>query len=94
MAINITIDTIISGTPNYNIWVCDSCFGSCVYIDTISTTPYTFTLPTLFETYPSYIVKIVDFNDCTYCITPVDAGKQFQDGEFFDFMDGTRYEFQ
>jgi hypothetical protein len=90
----VTINTITSGASPFDIWVCDTCYGTCQYIDTITSAPYTFTLPTLFETYPSYIVKIVDFNDCTYCITPVDAGKQFQDGEFFDFMDGTRYEFQ
>jgi len=72
MAIQITIDSIVSGTSPYNVWVCDGCgtSASCQYINTFSTSAFTFTLPTVFETYPAYYVKIIDSNNCVYCISP------------------------
>jgi len=72
MAIQITIDAIVSGTPPYNVWVTDNCGNAGVsqYINTFSTSAYTFTLPTVFETYPIYYVKIIDANNCQYCISP------------------------
>ena len=53
MPIDITINNI-SGASPYDVWVCDDCTtaGTCQYIDTITTVPYSFTLPTIFETYP------------------------------------------
>lgn len=72
MAIQITIDAITSGTPPYNVWVTDNCGNAGVsqYINTFSTSAYTFTLPSVFETYPIYYVKIIDANNCQYCISP------------------------
>ena len=72
MAIQITIDSIVSGTSPYNVWVCDGCgtSASCQYINTFSTSAFTFTLPAVFETYPAYYVKIIDSNNCVYCISP------------------------
>ena len=63
----VTINNVISGTSPYNVWVCDTCEGTCQYIDTISTTPYTFNLPSNFETFDSFTVKLVDSNNCVYC---------------------------
>ncbi len=72
MAIQITIDSIVSGTSPYNVWVCDGCgtSASCQYINTFSTSAFTFTLPAVFETYTAYYVKIIDSNNCVYCISP------------------------
>ena len=95
MAIQITINSVTSGQSPYNLYVCDLCNGgTCQYIATTSTIPYTFTLPTIFETYPSYVVKIEDSNGCTYCETSGTYAKQFQDGDYFEFMDGGEYLFE
>jgi hypothetical protein len=97
MAIQITINSITSGASPFNLYVCDQCFGgTCEYIDTFSasTLPYSFNLPTIFETYPNYVVKLEDSNGCIYCETSSVSGKQFQNGEYFEFMDGTEYSFQ
>jgi hypothetical protein len=95
MAKTVTINTISSGTQPYNIWVCDTCYGTCQYINTISasTLPYSFTLPTIYESYPAYVVKIIDNNGCVYCGN-FSSFKQFEDGIVFNFMDGNVYEFE
>ena len=96
MPILVTINTITSGASPYDVWVCDDCTtaGTCQYIDTITTVPYSFTLPTIFETYNSYAVKIEDSNGCSYCETSGPSAKQFQDRQYFEFMDGSEYGFQ
>jgi hypothetical protein len=95
MAIDITINSITSGSTPYNVYVCDICSGGvCQLIDTITTAPYTFTLPPIYETYTSYTVKLVDNAGCTYCEVFSAYGKQFQDGDYFEFMDGTEFSFQ
>jgi hypothetical protein len=93
MATIVTINSVTSGTSPYDIWVCDTCYGTCQYIDTTNTIPYSFTLPTSYETYPSYVIKIIDDNGCVYCDTEI-LYKQFQNSELFEFMDGTPYQFQ
>jgi hypothetical protein len=94
MAIQVTINSITSGTSPYNVWVCDTCFGTCQYIDTITTLPYNFSLPSVYETYSSYVIKIIDNNGCIYCETASVLGKQFEDGDYFEFMDGEEFDFQ
>ncbi len=93
MATIVTINSVTSGTSPYDIWVCDTCYGTCQYIDTTSTIPYTFTLPAIYETYGSYVVKIIDDNGCVYCDNEI-FYKQFQNSDLFEFMDGVPYEFQ
>jgi hypothetical protein len=95
MSVQITLNTITGGTSPYDIWVCDECgtAGTCQYIATTSTIPYSFILPAVFETYLTYVVKIIDSNGCEYCFKDCDY-KQFQDGECFEFMDGDQYDFQ
>lgn len=92
--INVTINTITLGTSPYHIWVCDTCYGTCQYIDTITTTPYSFILPEIYETYETYTIKIIDENNCVYCEIPADQNKLFQDGDPFEFQDGDVFEFQ
>ena len=91
--ISVTINTITSGTYPFDIWVCDTCYGTCQYIDTITSAPYTFILPAVYETYPTYVIKLIDNNGCVYCDSNC-GYKQFQDGDCFEFMDGIPYEFQ
>jgi hypothetical protein len=56
----------ITGTPEYNVFVCDSTGLNCVYIDTISDSdlPYTKEIPVPFNTLTEYVIKIVDINGC------------------------------
>jgi hypothetical protein len=93
MSTLVTINSITSGTSNYDVWVCDTCYGTCQYIDTITAAPYSFVLPPIYETYPSYVIKVIDDNGCIYC-EDTSFYKQFQNNELFEFMDGEQYEFQ
>jgi hypothetical protein len=56
----------ITGTPEYNVYVCDSTGLSCVYIDTINNydIPYTQTIPSPFDGLSEYVIKIIDINGC------------------------------
>ena len=89
MAIDITVNSIISGTSPYNVWVCDSCNlgATCQYIDTFSTSAYTFTLPTAYESIPNYVVKVIDANNCSYCVSPPIIGCNI----FVGYWDGYEY---
>lgn len=89
MAISITVNSIISGTSPYNVWVCESCDlgATCQYIDSFSTSAYTFTLPTAYETIPNYVVKVIDANNCSYCVSPPIIGCNI----FVGYWDGNDY---
>lgn len=89
MAISVTVGSIISGTSPYNVWVCDSCSigATCQYIDTFSTSAYTFTLPTIYESYSTYYVKVIDANGCSYCVSPDLVGCNI----FVGYWDGNNY---
>ena len=89
MAIDITVGSLISGTSPYNVWVCDSCDlgATCQYIDTFSTSAYTFTLPTAYESIPNYVVKVIDSNNCSYCVSPPVIGCNI----FVAYFDGNDY---
>jgi len=89
MAIDITVNSIISGTSPYNVWVCDSCNlgATCQYIDSFSTSAYTFTLPTAYESIPNYVVKVIDANNCSYCVSPPIIGCNI----FVGYWDGYEY---
>jgi len=60
--------TATTGTLPLNLWICDMSGSSatCVYYDTINTLPYSFILPSVYETYPSYTLKLIDSNGCIY----------------------------
>jgi hypothetical protein len=71
MATEITINDIIGASP-YDVYICDSSQITCVYISTITTTPYIFNVPVLLEGQSSYVLKIIDDNNCsiTQTLTP------------------------
>jgi hypothetical protein len=65
MALQITINSL-NGTPNYDVYVCDSTGGSCIYLATIdgTLTPYTFNAPPPLDNQTEGVVKIIVANDC------------------------------
>ena len=48
---------------------CGDCTSSSVYqyINTVSSLPYSFTLPSEYSYYVTYGVKVIDNNNCVYC---------------------------
>lgn len=65
MDTNITI-TSITGTPDYDIYVCDTGYTTCVYVSTIGSgdLPYSFMIPSIFSSFTNFVVKVVDDNNC------------------------------
>lgn len=57
----------ITGTPEYNVYICDSTGLNCVYLSTIDNydLPYTQEIPAPYDNMSSFIIKIVDINGCT-----------------------------
>lgn len=64
MAVQITINNITGASP-YNVYVCDTGFTTCVFIATISSTPFTFTVPAPLDNMSDFAVKAVDSNNCS-----------------------------
>ena len=64
MPTEITINTISGATP-FDVYICDDPITVCVYIDTISTVPYVFNVPSLLDGQTSYNLKVVDNNGCS-----------------------------
>lgn len=63
MTIEVTINNITAQTP-YDVYICDSGSTTCIYVNTVSTVPYTFSIPESFSNLNSYGVKIIDNNNC------------------------------
>lgn len=64
MPIDITINNI-SGASPYDVYLCDNPVSVCVYIDTVSSLPYVFQVPSLMSNDNDFNLKIVDNNGCT-----------------------------
>lgn len=64
MPIDITINNI-SGSSPYDIYLCDNPVTVCVYIDTITSLPYEFEVPSIMSNENDFNLKIVDNNGCT-----------------------------
>lgn len=63
MAIQVTINGITGSSP-YDIYICQSNGTNCFYISTISMVPYIFDIPEPYNTATSYMVKVIDNNNC------------------------------
>ena len=65
MAVQVTINSITAQEP-YDIYICQSGGTGCFYISTIndSDLPYIFDIPTPYDNSQSYMLKIIDDNDC------------------------------
>jgi len=64
MPIDITINNI-SGASPYDVYLCDNPVSVCIYIDTVSSLPYVFQVPSLMSNDNDFNLKIVDNNGCT-----------------------------
>lgn len=64
MPTNITINNITGSSP-FDVYVCNNPITTCIYVDTISTLPYSFDVPIILEGLMSYSLKIVDNNNCS-----------------------------
>ena len=58
MSQEVTITSVTANTP-VEIYYCDSTGGSCVYVQTVSTFPYTFNVPSPYDL-TDFVIKIVD----------------------------------
>ncbi len=66
MAIQATINNITGQTP-FDIYVCQPTGDSCFYINTITDLqfPYVFDIPEPYNTGTSYMIKAIDYNNCS-----------------------------
>ena len=62
MSQTVTISSVNANLP-VNIYYCDSMSASCVFVSTVSVFPYTFTVPSPYDT-DNFIVKIIDSEGC------------------------------
>ena len=63
MAIQVTINSITGQSP-YDIYICQPSGEGCFYITRTSTIPYVFDIPEPYDTSTSYMLKVVDANNC------------------------------
>ena len=58
--------TSLSGASPFDIYLCDNPSSICIYIDTITTgdLPYEFNVPDVLLNVSSFILKIMDNNNC------------------------------
>ena len=72
MAVQVTINDISGATP-YNIYICQNTGTGCFYISTItdSDLPYIFNIPQPYDTSSSYMLKVIDSNNCIISGTTV-----------------------
>lgn len=56
--------TNITGQSPYDIYICQSNGSGCFYISTITSTFYVFNIPPPYDTYNSYMLKIIDNRGC------------------------------
>ena len=85
-------------TPPFSGIACYLYGNNCSYIGSGATFPHTFTLPSQFNTAPALQLTIIDSVGCElseiiYCTTEGEP-KQFQNLDYFFFMDGVQYNFQ
>lgn len=73
MAKIVQINPNIWVVPPYQVYLCEDCteVAVCQYIDTTSDDPFQFDLPSIYEDYPSFSVKIIDAQGCVVCETYV-----------------------
>lgn len=65
MPIQVTINNITGQTP-YDVYICQGDATGCFYISTItqSQLPYVFDIPVPYDTGTSYLLRLVDANNC------------------------------
>lgn len=93
--------TQISGfTTPFSGIACDVYGNNCGDLGEATDLPFLFELPTQFNTAPVVQITLKDSNGCEvtkniYCTgNVIDSYKQFQDFEYFIFMDSEPYQFE
>ena len=56
--------TGLSGNSPYNIWICDNPETTCIYIDTVDSSPLTFNIPSSLSFQDDWIIKSIDNKNC------------------------------
>jgi hypothetical protein len=97
MATQVIISSATNVTPPFSGTACDVYGNNCSYLGSGSTFPFVFTLPSQFNTAPAFQLTLVDSVGCSiseilYCSTA--PPKQFQNLDYFIFMDGQLFQFQ
>jgi hypothetical protein len=64
MSQQVTITSVTANTP-VNIYYCNSYSASCVYVATVSTFPFEFSVPDPYDTV-DFVIKIVDTQGCIH----------------------------
>jgi hypothetical protein len=67
MPTQITVDNL-TGQPNFDIWLCNTSLSTCVYIDTVTSSPYSFDVLPIFSGDTSLSVKVIDDLNCELII--------------------------
>jgi cell division septation protein DedD len=62
MSQQVTINSVTANTP-VEIYYCDSMSASCVYVATVSVFPYTFEVPSPYDS-ENIVIKIIDTQSC------------------------------
>jgi hypothetical protein len=62
MSQQVTINSVTANTP-VEIYYCDSMSASCVYVATVSVFPYTFDVPSPYDS-EDIVIKIIDTQSC------------------------------
>jgi len=63
MPVQVNINGITGQSP-FDIYVCQPDGLGCFYMTTTSNTSLSFTIPTPYDESQSYMVKVIDSNDC------------------------------
>jgi hypothetical protein len=63
MPTTVTI-TNLAGSSPFDVWVCNTGLTTCIYVDTITTAPYTFEIPSIYSSFSQFVVKVIDDNEC------------------------------
>ena len=95
------INNVTGLTIPYQIYICDVYGNNCSIVATVNTTippSVTITLPPQFDTAPAIGVLLKDLTCERFlvidCINLIHKPKQFQDSEYFFFMDYEIYQFE
>jgi len=70
MAVQVTISGITGQSP-YDVYICQSNGTGCFYISTTSVIPDVFDIPAPYNNSVSYMLKVIDSNNCTITGTTI-----------------------
>lgn len=94
---NILVINSITGASPFDLYVCDATITYCFTAGTITTLPYTLTIPPPLDSTTPIILKIIDANNCEriYLLNCQEIyGKEFENFPIFLFQDASIFLFQ